>query len=290
MVVSSCAQCILPALASLFNNWKMLLSACSVLNFVIVITFKWVPESPRWLYKIGRVADAKEILEKVAKVNGKKVNRILGMEEGHNEVGESQRKRKTSLISFSLKLQILSQSYGWFAITLTLFGMSFASDDLGGSSMYLNFFFTSLIEIPGSLIAIFICKKFGRKIAVIYPLLFGGATITIVAFLPSSGISKFALGLFGKFLVSMSFDAMFTRSAELFQTSIRAFGLGILQVSSRVGGGTSPWICKGLATMNTKAPFLIMGALTLSSCFLLCWLPETKMRNLDEFEATNDND
>ena len=284
MIVSSCAQCILPALALLFNNWRILLTACSAINFVIIITFKWVPESPRWLYKTGRVDKANKILEKIAKVNGRNVAARLTTEESQNKVKASHSKVKTLLIDSSAVFQTLSQAYGWFAITLTLFGMSFASGDLGGSSMYLNFFFTSLIEIPGSLIAILICKRLGRKIAVIYPLFFGGTIITIVAILPSSGISKLGLGLFGKFLVSMSFDAMFTWSAELFPTSIRAFGLGVLQVSSRIGGGVSPWICKGVATMDTKAPFLIMGALTLSSSLLLCWLPETKTRNLDDFE------
>ena len=283
MIVSSFAQCILPALALLFNNWRILLSACSALNFVIVITFKWVPESPRWLYKYGRVNEANEILKEIANVNRKRFEAKLTTK-GKPNIQPSQSKKMKLLTNCSAALQTLIQTYAWFALTLTLFGMSFSSEDLGGSTMYLNFFFTSLIEIPGSLIAILICKRSGRKVAVIYPLLFGGIIITIVAFLPSSGISKLALGLFGKFLVSMSFDAMFTWSAELFPTTIRAFGLGILQVSSRVGGGASPWICKGLTTIDAKVPFLVMGVLTLSASLLLFWLPETKMRNLDDSE------
>ena len=53
------------------KRWMWIQIACVVPMAVMLLTFKILPESPRWLVATGRQERAKEILEDMAKVNGR---------------------------------------------------------------------------------------------------------------------------------------------------------------------------------------------------------------------------
>ena len=53
------------------KRWMWIQIACVVPMAIMLLTFKILPESPRWLVATGRQERAKEILEDMAKVNGK---------------------------------------------------------------------------------------------------------------------------------------------------------------------------------------------------------------------------
>ena len=65
----SLGQCIVPLIAFLLPNWKIL-KVISMVPFVLILFTWWIfPESPRWLISKGRTTEASEILRKVAKIN-----------------------------------------------------------------------------------------------------------------------------------------------------------------------------------------------------------------------------
>ena len=84
------------------------------------------------------------------------------------------------------------------------------------------------------------------------------------------------LAILGKYLVSVSFDAIYTWSVELFPTETRGEGMGFLQVASRIGAASSPFVAKGLKTIHHSAPFITMGSVGIIGFFLQLILPETK--------------
>lgn len=49
-----------------------------IYNYSIVdlITYRWIPESPRWLLSINRKTEAMEILQKAASTNGMDPNQV----------------------------------------------------------------------------------------------------------------------------------------------------------------------------------------------------------------------
>ena len=71
--------------------------------------------------------------------------------------------------------------------------------------------------------------------------------------------------------------------------SFRAQGIGLLQITSRIGAAGAPWVAKFLKTVHPYAPFLVMGASSLISVFTMFYLPETKgqktAETLDEAPA-----
>ena len=57
--------------AFLFQDWQDFLLALSVVMLPALFTWLFMPESPRWLVSRGKMAEAKEVLRKGAKMNGR---------------------------------------------------------------------------------------------------------------------------------------------------------------------------------------------------------------------------
>lgn len=66
----------LPLFAYFLRDWQDLQFALSIPSVVLLTYFWLIPESPRWLFTMGRVADASKILEKAAASNGKPIDSI----------------------------------------------------------------------------------------------------------------------------------------------------------------------------------------------------------------------
>lgn len=161
---------------------------------------------------------------------------------------------------------------------LFYYGLSLAADDLGGS-LYLNYILVNAIEFPAIVTAIHFCNRFGRKRTITRAILTGSISCITIAFIPLTGKIKYArvvLAILGKYLVSVSFDAIYTWSVELFPTETRGEGMGFLQVASRIGAASSPFVAKGLKTIHHSAPFITMGSVGIIGFFLQLILPETK--------------
>lgn len=62
---------LLPVLAHFCDSWSELYIAISCPSFLLLILYKWIPDSPRWLVNHKRVFEAAKILEKGAEYNGK---------------------------------------------------------------------------------------------------------------------------------------------------------------------------------------------------------------------------
>jgi len=70
MASYSAASCLTPFAASAMADWRpLLLLSCLPNVLMIVLGWKWLPESPSWLLCKGKIDDAKKVLTKVAKVN-----------------------------------------------------------------------------------------------------------------------------------------------------------------------------------------------------------------------------
>ncbi|XP_062555789.1 organic cation transporter-like protein [Armigeres subalbatus] len=64
----------LPGVASLWSSWSQLYLAISLPTFILIILHRWVPDSPRWLLKHGRVREAKGYLLECARFNKTEAN------------------------------------------------------------------------------------------------------------------------------------------------------------------------------------------------------------------------
>ncbi|KAB7493646.1 Solute carrier family 22 member 3 [Armadillidium nasatum] len=72
-IFSAISLCILPLIAYYLRNWRSLQLAISIPSAILLLYFKLLPESPRWLFCKGREEEAMEILRKVAEVNKRRL-------------------------------------------------------------------------------------------------------------------------------------------------------------------------------------------------------------------------
>merc|ERR1712212_1076399 len=72
----STGMCFTPMIAWLFPNWKVLV-LLSVVPYIIMVypLWKYLPESPRWLLSKKRIKECTDVILKIAKVNGKEVEK-----------------------------------------------------------------------------------------------------------------------------------------------------------------------------------------------------------------------
>ena len=62
----------------------------------------------------------------------------------------------------------------------------------------------------------------------------------------------------------------------------RSQGMGLLQISGRIGSASAPWVAKGLRPVHHAVPFLVMGVSSFIAAALMLLLPETKGKSTAE--------
>ena len=276
--------------AYLTRNWQMLYIICTIPYIFLIASYKFVPESVKWLLLHGRVSDAKNIIRRIAYWNKTEFSDNLEIYSS-DEICVT----KTNLVDIfrtrKHAFQTLLQSIVWLVTGIVYFGISLAADDLGGNS-YGDFIILSIFELPALALAIILCNRFGRKPATLLPLFVGGLSCILVVFIPIRGkfkIFRVVFGIFGKFCLSLTFDAVYTWSVEIYPTNIRSKGMGFLQAVTHIGSGAAPWIVKGLKPIARWLPFVAMGIPALIGAVFGLWLPETKYKEGEPKRAYNNS-
>ena len=271
--------CILGLKAYFIRNWMTLYIVCTAPYIWVMLFYRFVPESARWLRLRGRVEEALEIFKRISKWNRHHLDECTLLQAICTDTISNNNKSKPSDLFKTSRgtMKTLIQGYAWLVNGMVYFGLSLAADDLGGN-LYRNFVLVSIIEFPAVVFAVDFCARFGRKKTVSLSMLVAGIICIVVAFVPIGAKRSYrvVLGMCGKLCVTLSFDAIYTWSVELYPTDVRAQGMGFLQIASRIGAASAPWIAKGLKTLHESVPFIVMGVAALISAFLTLCLPETK--------------
>ena len=90
-----------------------------------------------------------------------------------------------------------------------------------------------------------------------------------------------SLALLGKLCLSSSFSVVYIHSAEIFPTTVRNSGMGLVSVAARVGGIMAPFIVS-LGEFIPQLQFTVLGLMSLLAGLLNLRLPETAGRQLPD--------
>ncbi|CAO1388922.1 unnamed protein product [Diamesa serratosioi] len=159
---------LLPGVASFWSSWTQLYMAISFPTLGLIIVHQWIPDSPRWLIKRNRVAEAKMILLEAARINGKTVSandleKQLQIEAAASlEVAPepswwslwSTPEVTKNLIACHLAWSIYIVIYYGFLLNIRGFGREF---------LELNTVIAGVCEIIGTFIGLFLILKTSRK-------------------------------------------------------------------------------------------------------------------------------
>lgn len=283
MLCTVIGQVLLGVLAYFIQSWRLLVLLSSAPFQVLVLSYFIVPESIRWLVSKGRDEKAVIILKRIGRINGKnihesEINFPTFCESA--KIEKTENKRTICNLFQNGKHSKLSSIMGpsWLATGLMFYALSLASDQLGGS-LYENFIFMMVAEVPGYVFASACSNKFGRRFSFMVWCFLSSVTCLLLIVPEVLGKQdnpmSLIVGITGKFLITGTIMIQYTWAAELYPTEIRAEGLGFLVTAQTIGGACAPWVVEIMQVWHPTAPYIFLGSMSLIVTFLQFFLPET---------------
>lgn len=280
---------LLSGLAYGVRDWKTLSIVVSVPAFPLLIFWRWVPESCRWLMVHNKAEEARKVFLSIAALNSTR----LTADELELESDEETLNKEGGILDLVRTrrqlLKTLILWFAWFANSMVYYGVLLSVGVLGGS-LYLNFFLTSVIDIPSNFFAIWfmswekpvLCKKFyGRKRALILCMALAAVFCLIVSLLHDASDSdkgvtavRIIFAVLAKFCINASFSTIYVFSTELLPTVIRNVGMGSMAVFDQTGASVAPFVVL-LGKYHSVIPFAVMSGFAFTAGFLCGLLPET---------------
>ncbi|XP_058806102.1 organic cation transporter protein-like [Phymastichus coffea] len=275
-----------PLVSYLTRTWTGFQMAVSIPP-ILLLSYYWiVPESPRWLLAVGRTSEAEVILTKAAEKNRISLSKVaLAIEDHRNQAkirtDNTKKFNVTHLFrSPNLCVKTLCICVNWFVCGMSFFGLAQYIGQLDGN-IFINTAVSAAVELPGTLIVLFLISRYSRLRILIGGNIVSGAMLLITMFVqdPTIRVTLATIGIAG---MSISFPTVYLYSSEVFPTVVRNVGIGAGSICARVASMLAPYI----ATMGNVQPWLpplffgigpVIGA---GLCFLLpetmnCELPET---------------
>jgi len=273
--------------------WRGMLGSNMVPAILFFVFLLFVPESPRWLIKIGKIKEAGSILERI---NGKNKadQELLEIEKAlHGEQGTFKQLLepgiRTALI-IGLALPFLSQLAG---ITTVMYyapaifeKIGLKSDSAMGSASVIGFF-----NMIFTLAAIWKIDKWGRKLLLIWGFIGLGLALFLIgwAFLNQYTAGNFLLGAFIFYIAvfaSTLGPGVWVVIAEIYPTKVRGRAMSMATLSLFLG---STFVTQTYPILRDSigigSVFLIYGFVMLPAAYFVKKLvPETKGKSLEAIE------
>jgi MFS transporter, putative metabolite:H+ symporter len=264
-------------------GWRPLLASSAVAAVLVLWIRRSVPESPRYLAISGKIDEAKEILARIARMNGRPAP------EGDLIVGERQAGSPVAnLWAPRLRRVTVMLWITWFCISLAYYGIFtwlpavFVERGLPPLQTYQNTFILALAQLPGFFSAAYLIERWGRRNTLALYLLASGVATFLFAVVTGFGgllasailMSFFSLGAWG---------ALYAWTPELYPTEIRTTGMGWASGMARIAGVISPTlggILFALALLNALS--LWAAAFAIGGLTVLLLGVETKKQALSD--------
>ncbi|KAK0058870.1 putative transporter svop-1 Synaptic vesicle 2-related protein [Biomphalaria pfeifferi] len=287
-------------------GWRWLLGLSSIPLFLFILTFKVLPESPRYYLFRGYHSEAEKVLAKISKENGRSLPEGILQSSSEQESVDGATWNalfRSEYLRITLLATIMSVSgntayYGSSILTTSLFenddschGYTDGGGTTGGetceafcqtlsTSDYVDFMITSFSELPGVFISMFLMKCCGRKS--VQTAMYFSFTVAILLCnicLPRGGLV--ALLFIARALGNAAAQGGYLYIAELFPTSLRAKGLGWCSGVSRVGIIAAPFIAQVLIKESANWSISCFGLLGLLGGLATMLMPiETANREM----------
>ncbi|NXQ52097.1 S22A3 protein, partial [Anthoscopus minutus] len=272
---------ILPGISYLIPTWQGIQLAISLPNFLFLLYYWVVPESPRWLLTRKKGEKALKIMRDIAKHNGKFLSPryseiTISNEEVSNpsflDLVRTPQMRRNTLILM----------YAWFTSALIYQGLVMRLGIIGGN-LYLDFFISGAVELPAAFLIIVTIDRIGRRLPFAMSNIVASITCLITAFLPED-ISwlKMTVATLGRLSITIAFEVVYLVNSELYPTTLRNFGVSLCSSLCDLGGIIAPFLLFRLAAIWLELPLIIFSILAAVCGLLVLLLPETKGISLPE--------
>ncbi|XP_035388418.1 solute carrier family 22 member 7 [Electrophorus electricus] len=276
---------VLPGVAYGIRDWRWLTFTVTSPLAVALISWRWVPESARWLIANGKVEKAQYYLKKCAAINERKTVSASIKAEVLSTIISEGGNRKYSYLDLArtprMRRLALLTGATWYGVASTYYGISF---NIKGFELdfYLNQFLYGAVELPSKFLIYHLLDQIGRRKTEAGSLLLTSSCLLMNVFIPKDQwIVRSIIGVLGKGFASISFGTLVLYSSELYPTVIRQNGMGYNSFMGRMGVAIVPLILL-LDDMWGQLSQVILCAIALFAGLIVCLLPETQGRCLPE--------
>ncbi|HSX75061.1 MAG TPA: MFS transporter [Shinella sp.] len=227
------------SLAGIADGWRYIFAATAIPALMGIGLRFLVPESPLYLLRLGKMQEAKGVLDRILRVNGKAplaADVPLVQPPGVGEPG---------IFGADLRRRSVMILVIWFLVSVSYYGVftwlppKLAGEGFGFVRGYGFLVFLALAQIPGYALAAYGVETWGRR-----------PTLAGFCLLSALGCLLFVVAgtgtLIGASLLIMSFallgtwGALYAFTPELYPTASRATGMGTAGAVARLGGLLAP--------------------------------------------------
>jgi SP family arabinose:H+ symporter-like MFS transporter len=276
------------------TGWRWMFASLVAPSVLFGICLAIVPESPRWLMKQGRQAQAQRILERIggpenAAREVAQIEAALRQEEGRWSELFTTGYRRALLVGIALA--VFGQFSGINAI-MYFAPEIFKAAGEGTDAAFQQTVTVGVVNLLFTFVAIWLVDKAGRRPLLIVGTLVQAVSLTFIGFMFARGASGSLLlvgilGFVAAFAVAMG-PIPWIVNSEIFPTKLRgrAMSLAIfcLWFADWMVTQTFPMLREGIGPART---FWVYAACSLlSTVFVVFLVPETKGRTLEEIEAS----
>ena len=284
-------------LVDIDNNWRWMFSFEALPAFIFSFSLYFVPESPRWLVKKGKVSEASTVLARIGSESY--VQRELSeIRESLNNIKSQGASNLKTLLKPGLRkilvigiiLAILQQ---WSGINVIFFYAPdiFQSIQISMDAALFQTSIIGLVNVTFTLLAMRLVDKVGRKVLLQYGALGMGICYIFIGLFYFLGMTEGIYLLFF-FLLTTAFYAtslapvVWVVISEIFPNIIRGLGMSAATVFLWIGTYvltlTFPILMEAIQGSFT---FWIYAVICFAG-FIFVWkvVPETKGKSLEELE------
>ncbi|MDR0286790.1 MAG: sugar porter family MFS transporter [Clostridiales bacterium] len=275
-------------------GWRWMFWACGVPAVLFFLLAFFIPESPRWLLKVGKPKAAFPVLEKVggSEYAQQEVDNIKASLSDVSEKVDFKALFNPVFIPILIIGVVLAVFQQWCGIN-TVFNYAeeiFSAAGYGVSDTLFNIVITGSVNLLFTFVAMFTVDKWGRKKLMV----FGSIGLALDYILLGSafffhlkGVAVLALVVTAIAIYAMSLaPIVWVILSEIFPNRIRGAAMALatfaLWVACFVLTYTFPLLNKSMGAAGTF--WVYSGICLLGFIFIVIKLPETKGKSLEEIE------
>ena len=276
------------------HGWRWMFAATAAPSLLFLLGLLFVPESPRWLARKGRLEPARAVLARIGGVDYadqalREIEQTVASETARVNFSELLAPRMRKLLWFGVVVAFLQQ---WCGINVIFYYAKdvFAAAGYQVSDILLNIVIVGLANLTFTFVAIAAVDRIGRRalmlvgwvgLAIIYILL-GASQVAGVRGVPLVVLVVAAIGCYASTLAPVVWVVL----SEIFPNRIRGAALAVAVCALWTGCFTLTYSFPRLnAWLGAAGTYWLYAAICIGGFFYMrAKLPETKGKTLETIE------